>query len=172
MAGLGRTNIYGYMDMVIIAFAFSAIFTILCSEYAGSTILSSSNARWIWKKKWLNIPPKRNALAEEGQDLLKMEGKVLHADLRLPKLLWKESTMYCWCFSFQGRYSTMLNISDHIIVDQIILHSLHGPNREEGLPDNIPHSAQGGQDTSQEYKWYPGMVPCDHGTWAGNMKCV
>ena len=56
----------------------------------------------------------------------------------------------------------MLIISEHIIVDQIILHTLHGPNREEGLPDNIPHSAQGGQDTPQEYKWCPGMVPCYH----------
>ena len=56
-----------------------------------------------------------------------------------------------------------LNISDHIVLDQTILHSLHGPNREEGLPDYCSHCAQGGQDTAQEYKWYPGMVPCDHG---------
>ena len=45
MTGLCRENTYGGVDMVIIAFAFTAIFTILCSEYAGSTILPSSNTR-------------------------------------------------------------------------------------------------------------------------------
>ena len=144
MTGLCRENIYGYVDMVIIAFTFTAIFTILCSEHAGSTIFSSSNASWIWEKKWIHFPSKSNALAEEGQDLCKMERKVLHADQRLPKLLWKEPPKYCWCFSFQGRYSTMLNIFDHIIVDQVILHILHGPIREERLPDYCSHRSQWG----------------------------
>ena len=58
----------------------------------------------------------------------------------------------------------LINIPDHTILDKTILHSLHGPNRKEGLPDYCSHRAQGGKDTSQEYKWYPGMVPCYHGT--------
>jgi hypothetical protein len=45
MTGTGRENISGYVDMVIIVFTFNKILNTLCLEYAGSTLLSSSNLK-------------------------------------------------------------------------------------------------------------------------------
>ena len=49
----------------------------------------------------------------------------------------------------------LLIISDHTILDQIILHSLHKPNRAEALPDYLPIPCIRGQDTAQEHTWDP-----------------
>ena len=50
-----------------------------------------------------------------------------------------------------------------MFVGKTILHSKHGPDREEGLPYHLPDHAQGEQHPTEKHQWNPRGVPCDHG---------
>ena len=50
-----------------------------------------------------------------------------------------------------------------VSLDELIIHSQHGPDREERLPDYLPDGTQGQQHPTQEHYCNSGTIPCDHG---------